>query len=123
MKERRKEPRFRVCDSTFAVDSCEPRRLGRLIDISRSGISFQYMENLDNPQPDTELHIFSSTHPLFLKSFPFETVYDSPSRVHPKSLLAMRRHGGRFLSLSAGQQAQLDEFISLHKVGVARSSV
>ena len=121
MNDRRKEPRFRLRDNAFAIGPGEPKRLGKLIDISRSGLSFQYMEEANNFGAGTELHIFSSAHSLFLESFSFEIVSDSPMPKHPASTLYMRRRGGRFSLLAAGQQAQLDEFISLHSEGIART--
>ena len=123
MMERRKEPRFLIRDNAFAVDAYKPQRLGKIIDISRSGISFQYMEGADNFQPSTELHIFSSIHSIFLRDVPFEATSDLRISGHPASIIFMRRHGGRFPSLSDQQQAQLDKFIDIHSVGVAGTHI
>ena len=76
MIEKRKEPRYRVCDRAFAVDLSEPQRLGEIIDISRSGISFRCIDGQNGFKSMSELGIFSSTHNFFLKHIKFETLVD-----------------------------------------------
>jgi hypothetical protein len=114
MNERRKEPRYRVRDGVFAIDVNESQRLGEIIDISRSGISFRYMNGQNKFDLTTALNIFSSTHSLFLNQFPFETVSDIPVQGHPASAITMKRTSGMLHSLSDQQQEQLDSFIDLH---------
>lgn len=116
MTERRKENRYRVRDGTFAIDINEPRRLGEILDISHSGISFRYMDGQDNFKPATGLNIFSSTHSLFLSNYPFEAVSDVQMDGHPTSAIFMRRHSGKFTSLTQQQQEQLDSFIDHHSL-------
>lgn len=116
MTNRRKETRFRVRDGVFAIDINEPQRLGEILDISRSGIAFRYMEGPNNFRPITGLNIFSSTHSLFLSDFPFEAVSDIQIEGHPTSAIFMRRHSGKFTSLTQQQQDQLDNFIDLHSM-------
>jgi hypothetical protein len=116
MTNRRKEDRYRVRDGVFAIDINEPQRLGEIVDISRSGIAFRYMDGQNSFTPTTGLNIFSSTHSLFLTNFPFETISDIQIEGHPTSAINMRRHSGRFTSLSEKQQEQLDDFIDLHSL-------
>jgi c-di-GMP-binding flagellar brake protein YcgR len=116
MTNRRKEDRYRVRDGVFAIDINEPQRLGEILDISRSGIAFRYMAGPNDFRASTGLNIFSSTHSLFLNNFPFETVADIQIEGHPTSVINMRRHSGKFTSLSERQQEQLDDFIDLHSM-------
>lgn len=116
MTNRRKENRYRVRDGVFAIDINEPQRLGEILDISRSGIAFRYMDGANSFKPTTGLNIFSSTHSLFLSSFPFEAVSDIQIEGHPTSAIHMRRHSGKFISLTDNQQEQLDDFIDLHSL-------
>jgi len=116
MENRRKENRYRVRDGVFAIDVHDPQRLGEILDISRSGISFRYMEGQNNFKPTTGLNIFSSTHSLFLNNFSFETISDIQIEGHPTSAISMRRHSGKFTTLSQQQQKQLDDFIDLHSL-------
>jgi c-di-GMP-binding flagellar brake protein YcgR len=114
MINRRKETRYRVRDGVFAIDTDEPQRLGEVIDISRGGIAFRYMDGASDPNPLKKLNIFSSTHSLFLNDYSFESVSDVQIEGHPSSAIRMRRHGGKFVSLTPQQQEQLDNFINLH---------
>lgn len=116
MINRRKEIRYRVQDSVFAIAPHELDHLGEIVDISRSGISFRYMDEKKDFGPATKLNIFSSVHDLFLSGFPFESVSDLELKGHPTSTISMRRHSGRFVSLTPQQQEQLDHFIDLHSL-------
>lgn len=116
MTDRRNEIRYRVRDGVFAIDTHEPQRLGEILDISRSGIAFRYMDGPNNFKPTTELSVFSSTHSLFLSNFPFETVSDIEIEGHFTSAILMRRHSGKFTSLTQPQQEALDNFIDLHSM-------
>lgn len=117
--ERRKEPRFRVCSNTFAVDWSAPQRLGEVLDISRSGMSFRCIEEDNGVQRTSQVGIFSSTHKFFLQEIDFETVSDQQMLGHPQSFINMRRQSGRFISLTPEQQNGIDAFIDHHALGSA----
>lgn len=119
MKEKRKEPRYRVCDRAFTIDWSEPQRLGEIIDISRSGMSFRCIDGQNGFKSMSELGIFSSAHTFFLKRVVFETLADVRLPAPPTSTIVMRRHSGRFLSLSERQQKEIDSFISHFSRGLA----
>jgi c-di-GMP-binding flagellar brake protein YcgR len=116
MINRRKETRYRVRDGVFAIDTHEPQRLGEVIDISREGIAFRYMDGPNDLCPSTKLNIFSSTHSLFLSDYNFKNVSDIQIEGHPSSAIHMRRYGGKFIDLTPQQQEQLDDFINLHSL-------
>ena len=117
MIEKRKEPRYRICDRAFTIDWSEPQRLGEIIDISRSGMSFRCIDGQNGFKQMSELGIFSSTHDFFLKRIKFETLSDVRLQAPPRSTIIMRRHGGRFLSLSAGQQEEINNLIDHYSQG------
>jgi c-di-GMP-binding flagellar brake protein YcgR len=100
----------------FAIDTQEPQRLGEVLDISRAGIAFRYMDGPATFKSTKNLNIFSSTHSLFLSDFRFESVSDIEIEGHPSSAILMRRHGGKFSALTPQQQEQLDDFIDLHSL-------
>lgn len=114
MDERRKEPRYRVCSNTFAVDWSTPQRLGEVLDISRSGMSFRCIEEDNGFYPTSRVGIFSSANKFFLQEIEFETVSDTQVLGHPHSFINMRRQSGRFLSLTPEQQHDIDAFIDLY---------
>ncbi len=111
MRERRKEPRFKVRKGAFAVDWITPHRLGEIIDISLSGLSFRCIEGDNGFAKKTALGIFSSTHKIFLRDLPFQTLSDIGIPGHPTSTIAMRRQSGRFVALAAEQQEHLAHLI------------
>jgi hypothetical protein len=111
MIEKRKEPRYRVCDRAFTIDWSETQRLGEIMDISRSGMSFRCIDEQNGFKSMSELGIFSSVHNFFLKRIKFETLSNVQLHGHPTSTIIMRRHSGRFLSLTALQQEEIDNLI------------
>ena len=111
MIEKRKEPRHSVCDRAFTIDWSEPQRLGEIVDISRSGMSFRCIDGQNGFKSMSELGIFSSTHNFFLKRIKFETLADILLQGHPTSTILMRRHSGRFVSLTARQQEEIDNIV------------
>ena len=117
MIEKRKEPRYRICDRAFAIDWSEPQRLGEIIDISRSGMSFRCIDGQKGFKSMSELGIFSSSHSFFLKNIKFETLTDVRLPGHPTSTIIMRRHSGRFLSLTDWQRKEIDKLIDNHTRG------
>lgn len=119
MIEKRKEPRYRVCDRAFAFDLSEPQRLGEIIDISRSGLSFRCIDGLNGFKPVSKLDIFSSTQNFFLKRITFETLADVRLQAPPTSTIIMRRHSGRFQALTTKQQEEIDNLIEHFSKGLA----
>ena len=119
MIEKRKEPRYRVCDRAFTIDWSEPQRLGEIIDISRSGMSFRCIDGQNGFKPTSELGIFSSTHNFFLKRIKFETLADVRLQAPPTSTIVMRRHSGCFRSLTAMQQEEIERLINHYSQGPA----
>lgn len=117
MIEKRKEPRYRACDRAFTIDLSEPQRLGEIIDISRSGMSFRCIDGHNGIRQISELGIFSSTHNFFLKRIKFETLANVRLQAPPTSTIIMRRHSGRFLSLTAGQREEINKLIECHSRG------
>lgn len=119
---RRKEPRYPVRDGAYAIDSHEPQRFGEILNISRSGIAFRYLDGHNNYKPATELGIFSSAHRIFVDSISFETISDFQISGHPTSRITMRRHSGRFSALTRQQEAELERFIQLHSMKPSQPS-
>ena len=111
MIEKRKEPRYRINGRAFAVDWSDPQRLGEIIDISRSGMSFRCFHDHNGFKQMSELGIFSSIHNFFLKRIKFETLADIRLDAPPTSTIIMRRHSGCFLSLTDQQREEIGNFI------------
>jgi hypothetical protein len=121
MIEKRKEPRYRISDRAYTIDWSAPRRLGEIIDISRSGMSFRCLHDHNGFKQMAELGIFSSIHNFFLKHIKFETLADIRLEAPPTSTIIMRRHSGRFLSQTDQQREELGEFIEHFSQSPAQS--
>ncbi len=115
MVERRKQDRFKIDTGTY-VFCPSPNNIfmGKVVDISRSGIAFNYFT--DNPAPDdiSELGILVSRSGSALENLPFQIVSDEDMPGHPASILVMRRRSGRFLTLTPAKENELKRFIENH---------
>jgi hypothetical protein len=81
-------------------------------------MSFRCIDGQNGFKSMSELGIFSSAHSFFLKRIKFETLADVRLQGHPTSTIIMRRHSGRFLSLTARQQKEIDDLIDRHSRGL-----
>ena len=115
MIERRKQDRFKINAGAYVFyPSPNNIFMGKVVDISRSGIAFNYFT--DNPVPDdiSELGILVSRSGSALENLPFQIVSDEDMPDHPASILVMRRRSGRFLTLTPAKENELKRFIENH---------
>lgn len=116
-KEKRSTPRYRAQDNVFAALDFGFTKVGRLIDISISGASFEYFM-FDNIaiEPKGEIDIFVSGRQFYLAGVPYELVYNQ-SEIHTSpytSSLVTSKCGLRFGELSKKQLKGLDSLIKSH---------
>ena len=114
MIERRKQDRFKIDNAYVFCPSPYDVFMGKIIDISRSGIAFSYFA--DNPAPGTinELGLLVSRSGSTLENLPFQNISDKGMPGHPASTLVMRRRSGRFLTLTPVKENDLKRFIDNH---------
>ncbi len=110
MVERRQHSRYRVSSRAFAVHWSAPTIIGQIIDISKGGIAFSYIDDTIM-ETATELGILYTEGNFFLEKVLFQRVSDTAISGHPKSTVKMKRLSGKFLSLSEPQQEELKLFI------------
>ena len=121
--ERRKEHRFQVNERAIAVLKVGSRfiRLGRIVDVSRSGLAFDYLL-LDGVTPQTKqddeigtiyLNILTEDGFMVLAGAAVQPVNDRLLQREERFFAAVPtcRCGVRFDSLSPAQTEQLDEFL------------
>ena len=118
--ERRKFVRYRAKEGAIAAIRCTGVNVGEIIDISKGGLSFSYV-NLDHdPKEPCELDIFLRDKGIFLKDVPFKTVSDfDMDNDLPFSSIILRRQSVRFCKLNSKQLSDLEHFISHHTSGPA----
>ena len=86
--------------------------LGQILDISRGGLSFRYMDNDMIGGEEELLTILSTDQQFYLVNIPFQTVSDfALTNVPSFSSIVMRRRCVRFKDLDEEQIRRLDEFI------------
>ena len=118
--EQRKHKRFRPQEGTYAILRSPGKKLGQVINISRGGLAFRYIDIGERPERSFELDISIEEHGLILDSLSFETVSDfSVSREFPFSSTPIRRRGGQFKSLKKNQISQLEYLLRNHAIGEA----
>ncbi|UCD88877.1 MAG: PilZ domain-containing protein [Desulfobacterales bacterium] len=112
IKEKRKHRRFKVKEGAFAVSSPFNDRLGRIKDVSKGGLAFQYVGNTESTQAFHEVEIFSARDGFYLKKLPASTVVDVEldNQVSFASL-PTRQLRVQFGKLNHQQRLLLDHFI------------
>ena len=111
-KDRRRHARYKVKKDAFAVIRTSDNKLGRIRDVSKGGLSFEYIMKGDPAEGPTELDIFTTDNDFYLKLLPVQVVLDSTLEPeHAFSSLEMRRLGVRFGDMTPTQMSKLDFFL------------
>ncbi len=115
----RVQKRYLVCDGVIVVlnPANSFSKLGTMIDISKSGLSFQYIDTKDSEQTYSELDIFVSGHGIKIGDLPF-TVISSVAyeKTIPFCSIMMRRLGVKFGPLPDTKISQIHSFIHNHGI-------
>jgi hypothetical protein len=110
--ERRRHKRFRSKEGAYAVLSGPVSKMGQILDISRGGLSFRYIDIGDRPRKTCVLDILRDDNAFRLENVGFKVISDlDASKDFPFSTIPMRRCGGEFTGLSNGQIYDLEYII------------
>ena len=113
--EKRKTTRFILKEGAFAAFGSGPPKIGKVKDISRSGLSFEYLYDSETDSDAKLVDIWMSSVKYALRDFPCKKVYDirsaSEYENHPFVSTIMNRCGLQFETLSTDQSAKLSSFI------------
>lgn len=91
-----------------------PKRIqmGQIINISKGGLAFSYIDGEDEHNKLFDLDILSVQDSFYLKKIPADTVWISQALRKPSSsLLKSKEQGLRFEELTPHQISQLDFFL------------
>jgi hypothetical protein len=117
-KERRKYIRFRAKDGALIELRSLRGRLGEIIDISKGGLAFRYIDIGDRPKGSFELDIFLKETGFRLEKVPAKTISDLETKKYfPYSTTKTRRQGVQFGKLRRQQISKLDDFIKNYTTG------
>jgi hypothetical protein len=116
--DRRKFPRITVSDTTYASFRPGYRIVGQVKDVSRTGLSFEYVL-LDKSTTDSDaipqtLDIIQMNRSFHLSGLPYEIVYDRPLDDRSSLIgLESRLCGLKFVNLTPQQQKKIDTLIQV----------
>lgn len=113
--ERRRHERFAVQSDAYAVVRSHSPRLGKIIDVSRGGMSFRYVDGSESDSGTAAVDVFLLNQPVLMKSVPVRSCSDFP--LDPPSVDAeesLRRRCVEFVALKPGQASALEDFIAHH---------
>jgi hypothetical protein len=116
--ERRGNKRFHATTGAFAVLGPNSTKVGRVIDISLSGMAFRHVDKEEPLSGLNELDVFMIDDDFHMNKIPFEAVsdYEIPNEGHP-AFIRTRQSSLRFGELTPRQRSQLEYFIQNHTLG------
>ncbi len=110
--ERRKFPRFKNCSDIMVEVNPYAKKVGNLLDISRDGLAFQYIDVGDDVDEISELSLWIDNE-IYLIGINTEKVSDCKTFFKsPTGSIPMRRCSVRFDTQSPNQQSLLESFIN-----------
>ena len=113
--ERRRHERFAVQGDAYAVLRSDSSRLGKIIDVSRGGMSFRYVDGAENVTGTAAVDVFLLNRPVLMKSVPVRSCCDFPlDTPSVDTEEALRRRCVEFVALEPGQASALEDFITHH---------
>ncbi|MFP3982415.1 MAG: PilZ domain-containing protein [Desulfurivibrionaceae bacterium] len=118
-KERRKEPRFTMQAKTYAVLRQPANKIGKILDISRSGLAFTYLSTNETlTKPVCRIDLLAEDEGVLVENLPFSSVSDCvvPNK-QPFQQITMRRHSIKFGNLDEDQVNALELFIKKYFLG------
>ena len=121
MNNRRKSKRFLPDSRAFACLRPDFVKLGKIKDISRSGLAFRYVSNQDPAKEPNEIDIFLSGNNFFLTKMKCRVVYDLNSHNDSASAseLTEWQCGVEFGKITNEQILKLTVFLNNHVTGTA----
>lgn len=112
-EERRSSVRYSVNDGVLAIHANKP---GRILDISKGGVSFEYRDGEEWPEGDLTLDVLYGEKDFYLDLLPVETVAEGACDTQKarKAEKVGHRRSLQFGTLSARQQKQLNYFLKIN---------
>ena len=104
-----------MAEVALAVLRSRPVRLGRVIDISKGGLSFSYLETKRHPRQSLGMEILLADSGFYLAKIPYKVVSDirMPSEI-PRESISNWRCSVKFGDLEQDQAARLAYFLNHH---------
>ncbi len=115
LTERRSFKRRETREGLFAVTEPYTAVHGRVVNLSESGLTFQYVDKKERPEDNFNLSVFLKGNGILLESVEVKTVSDFEMDYFDQvELLNLRLCGVKFLYLKKSQQMQLELILKKH---------
>lgn len=102
----------------FTVIKSKPPRMGRIVEISRNGLTFDYIENDETCSRNAEMDILVVDDNFHIRRLPFELVKDALLEADvPFNSLTMKRMTVQFNGLTYHQKRKIDHFLEHYTSG------
>jgi hypothetical protein len=114
--ERRRTFRFKPKKRCFASLGSHLSQVGKIIDISLSGLSFEFVSDRDAGEKDSHVDIFTIDEACHLSGLPCSLVYQAAESLPGKKedsaeTFMARRCGIKFNNLQIEQWSKLDDIL------------
>ncbi len=117
--EKRRFRRFQAPQNAFTLLRGPEGKLGQIIDISKGGLAFRYVDNGKQPKRSFQLDIFLANNGFRLEKVSYRTVSDfEVSKQGLANSAIMRRCGVQFDELNQDHVSRLEYFIENYALGV-----
>ena len=104
----------------LAVLKAKPLKMGQIVNISKGGLAFRYIDSADEAVKSSELDILFAQNGFHLKTISFKTVADYKAvSEFPFSSIVMRQRSVQFREMGPYQTSRLDYFIENYTTGEA----
>lgn len=117
MNDRRKHKRHRVKDNSYAAISPHSKKLGKILNISKGGLVFEYLHNDEPENSDHDQTIYLSSNGCYVEDIPFKVIDDLEITNNLSfNLMKMRKQRVQFSNISPKQSFALDFYIRNNSV-------
>ncbi len=105
-------------DRTYAVLRQPANKIGKILDISKSGLAFTYLStNGGLSKPTYGIDLLAEDEGIFVENIPFSSVSDNiVPHNQPFRQITMRRHSVKFENLSEHHLKSLEAFIEKYRL-------
>ena len=116
---RRKRERYKAKEGIFVEIKDSVVKMGQILDVSKGGLAFHYIDIGKRPKKSFELEILVKNNGFHLEDLQLKTITDlAADSEFSFSYIPLRRRGGQFNNLSQHQIFKLEYFIMHHTLGI-----
>ena len=118
--DRRENARSYAQEGAFAIHRNHAIKMGQILNVSRNGLAFSYIDDGEQQNGSFDLDIFVPDNNFLLKRVPSKIISDCEIvNEIPFSSITMRRCGVQFEELTGSQISQLEYFLQNHTIDEA----